>query len=259
MLPTICPVYLCVNVGSQGATHRYACPALRHSESSPLSLSAREVGLHGLLVVRLPAPFAPHSAISVPPRPCESSPPQCPSPPLLPVWMNVYFLFPWCRTPLPFDFLSVLVVRGGAVCLPTPPSWFSPAEYYYATFSDALLSLQRLRYFPNLSPWDSSAGLCGLHTPCFTVHITLLAIKKHIFLLCPSGLSQWALSSKRIHGSPANLLAYTFGWCLTSELEHSLYVMPRKEEANLHKKGKKGTHSQTHSGAPESHQNAAPH
>ena len=33
------------------------------------------------------------------------------------------FLFPWCRTSLPFDFLSVLVVRGGAVCLPTPPSW----------------------------------------------------------------------------------------------------------------------------------------
>ena len=24
-----------------------------------------------------------------------------------------------------FDSLSVLVVRGGAVCLPTPPSWFS--------------------------------------------------------------------------------------------------------------------------------------
>ena len=51
--------------------------------------------------------------------------PSCPSPPLLPVWMNVYFLFPWCRTSLPIDFLSVLVVRGGAVCLPTPPSWFS--------------------------------------------------------------------------------------------------------------------------------------
>ena len=51
--------------------------------------------------------------------------PGCPSPPLLPVWMNVYFLFPWCRTSLPFEFLSVLVVRGGAVCLPTPPSWFS--------------------------------------------------------------------------------------------------------------------------------------
>ena len=48
--------------------------------------------------------------------------PGCLSPPLLPVWMNVYFLFPWCRTSLPFDFLSVLVVRGGAVGLPTPPS-----------------------------------------------------------------------------------------------------------------------------------------
>ena len=57
----------------------------------------------------------------------NSSPlhPGCPSPPLLLVWMNVCFLFPWCRTPLPFDSLSVLVVRGGSVCLPTPPSWFS--------------------------------------------------------------------------------------------------------------------------------------
>ena len=36
----------------------------------------------------------------------------------------VYFLFPWCQSPLLFDSLSVLVVRGGAVCLPTPPSWF---------------------------------------------------------------------------------------------------------------------------------------
>ena len=51
--------------------------------------------------------------------------PGCPSPPLLPVWMNVYFLFTWCRTSLPFDFPSVLVVRGGAVCPSTLPSWFS--------------------------------------------------------------------------------------------------------------------------------------
>ena len=35
--------------------------------------------------------------------------PGCPSLPLLPVWMNVYFLSPWCWTSLPFDFLSVLV------------------------------------------------------------------------------------------------------------------------------------------------------
>ena len=67
--------------------------------------------------------------VSVLPRPRESSPPRCPSPPLLPVLMNVYFLFPWCGTPLPFDFLSVLVVRGGTVCLPTPPSWFSSVVY----------------------------------------------------------------------------------------------------------------------------------
>ena len=83
------------------------------------------VGPQGLLVVRLPAPFVPHSASLRPPQPRESSPPRCQSPPLLWVWMNVYFLFPWCRTPLPFDSLSVLVVPGGTVCLPTPPSWFS--------------------------------------------------------------------------------------------------------------------------------------
>ena len=57
--------------------------------------------------------------------------PGCRSPLLLLLWMNVYFLFPWCRTPLPFDFLSVLVVRGGAVCLPTPPSWFLPSKAQY--------------------------------------------------------------------------------------------------------------------------------
>ena len=79
------------------------------------------VGPQGLLL-----PRSSHTPpVSVPPQPRKSSASQCPSPPLLPVWMNVYFLFPWCRTSLLFDFLSVLVVRGGAVCLPTPPSWFS--------------------------------------------------------------------------------------------------------------------------------------
>ena len=32
-----------------------------------------------------------------------------------------------------FDALSVLVVQGGAVCLPTPPSWFSPKLWYIYT------------------------------------------------------------------------------------------------------------------------------
>ena len=39
-------------------------------------------------------------------------------------YQSGYFLFPWCWSPLLFDSLSVLVVRGGAVCLPTPPFWF---------------------------------------------------------------------------------------------------------------------------------------
>ena len=56
--------------------------------------------------------------------------PSFPSPPLLPVWMNVFFLSTWCQTSLLFDFLSVLVVRGGAVCLPTLPSWFSSQTFY---------------------------------------------------------------------------------------------------------------------------------
>ena len=82
------------------------------------------------------------TACSVCPTLCQSqschshaSPlrPGCPSPPLLPVWMNVYFLFPWCQTSLPFDFLSVLVVRGGSVCLPMPTSWFCLVNLIFRT------------------------------------------------------------------------------------------------------------------------------
>ena len=89
-------------------------------------LSVRECGAAGCYPP-LCLPRSSHTPpVSVPPWPHKPSPPRCPSPPLLLVWMNVYFLFPWCRTSLPFDFLSVLVVRGGPVCLPTLPCWFSP-------------------------------------------------------------------------------------------------------------------------------------
>ena len=94
--PPFLPVYLCANVGPQG-----------------------------LPVVRLPALFVPHSASLGPAtatrvlsalaarlRPSYQS-----------GWMFIFY--PWCQTSLPFDFLSVLVVQGGAVCLPMPPSWFS--------------------------------------------------------------------------------------------------------------------------------------
>ena len=118
--PTVCPglsMHECGAVGS--ATCHTACPVLRHSVSGPLGLFAQ---MWGRRVCQWSdcLPISSHTPpVLVPPRQRESSPP------LLPVWMNVYFLFPWCRTSLPFNFLSVLVVRGGAVCLPVPPSWYS--------------------------------------------------------------------------------------------------------------------------------------
>ena len=89
------------------------------------------VGLQGLLVVGLPAPFIPHSASLGPTtatRVLFALVPISAPPTGLDVW---FFISTWCRTSLPFDFLSVLVVRGGAVCLPTPPSWFCPQDFYY--------------------------------------------------------------------------------------------------------------------------------
>ena len=126
--PTICLVYLCRNVGPEGLLPT-ALPAQFSARLSP-ALSAYlcvNVGLQGLLVFRLPALFIPHSAILSPLGP------SCQSLPLLLVWMNVYFLSPWCQTSLPFDFLSVLVVPGGAVCLPTLPSWFASIDFLILT------------------------------------------------------------------------------------------------------------------------------
>ena len=93
LLPAVCPVYLRERRAAGSANGWTACPV-------------------GLTLLQSPS----CQGNASPPRP------GCLSPPLLPVWMNVYLLFPWCRTSLPFDFLSVLVVRGDAVCLPTPPS-----------------------------------------------------------------------------------------------------------------------------------------
>ena len=119
-------VYLCASVGPRGATCHSACPVLRHSESGPLSVSVHECGAAGSASGQTACPVRPTLCQSRS-RHGNSSPLHLGylSPPLLPVWMNVYFSFPWCRTSLPFDFLSVLVVGGGAVCLPTPPSQFS--------------------------------------------------------------------------------------------------------------------------------------
>ena len=137
--PPFIPVYLCTNVGLQGATRRSACPVLCHSESGPLNLSVHECGAAGSASGQTACPVGPtlrqsQSQSQSPHSHASPLCPGCPSLPFLPVWMYVYFLSPWCWTSLPFDFLSVLVVRGGAVCLPTPPSWFSPF-FHLAPFS----------------------------------------------------------------------------------------------------------------------------
>ena len=78
LLPAICPVYLCANVGLPGATCRSACPILRHSESGPLGLSAQMWG-HRVCQWSDCLPCWSHTPpVSVPPRQRESSPPGLP-------------------------------------------------------------------------------------------------------------------------------------------------------------------------------------
>ena len=127
--PPLVPVYLCANVGSQG-----------------------------LLVVGLPAQFIPHSA----------SLGQATSTRVLSAWLpnsapptsldECFFLSTWCWTSLPFDFLSILVVRGGAVCLPTPPSWFSARtkflEIIELKFLLSCWDILRALLFPTSFPFD---------------------------------------------------------------------------------------------------------
>ena len=80
--------------------------------------------------------------------------PGCPSLPLLLVWMYVSFLSTWCRTSLSFDFLSVLVVRGGAVCLPMPPSWSSLHHYFFKhVFYPLLLFSFSYPYYLGIIPF----------------------------------------------------------------------------------------------------------
>ena len=128
LLPAVRLVYLCVNVGPWGATRRSACPVLPNFESGPLGLSVRKCGATGSASGLTACPIRPTLCQSRS-RHGNTSPlhPGCPSPPLLLVWMYVSFLSTWCQTSLLFDSPPVLVVRGGTVCLPTPPSWFYPS------------------------------------------------------------------------------------------------------------------------------------
>ena len=142
-------------MGPRGATRRSACPVLRHSESGPLGLSLRKCGAAGSASGQTACPVSPTLRQSRS-RHGHASSLGCPSPHLLPIWMNVYFLFPWCRTSLPFNFLSVLVVQGGAVCLPSPPSWFSLMLLFLKkqTNMASILETPSLSYLHSL-PWGS--------------------------------------------------------------------------------------------------------
>ena len=73
---------------------------LRHSESSPLGLSVRKCGASGSASDQTACPVCPTLCQSQS-RHSHASPlhPGALSPPLLLVWMNVYFLFPWCGLP----------------------------------------------------------------------------------------------------------------------------------------------------------------
>ena len=103
-LPTVPPgLSVCVSVGPRGATCRSACPLLRHSESGPLGLSVRECGAAGSASGQSACPIRPTLCQSQS-RHGNSSPlrPGCPSPPLLPVWMNCLFFIS-----LVSDFLAI--------------------------------------------------------------------------------------------------------------------------------------------------------
>ena len=78
LLPAVCPVYLCANVGLRGATRHSACPVLCHSETGPLGLPGQ---MWGRRVCQWSdcLPRSSHTPpVSVPLRPCESSPPRLP-------------------------------------------------------------------------------------------------------------------------------------------------------------------------------------
>ena len=102
LLPAVCPVYLCTNVGLWGATRRSACPALCHSESHPLGLSERMWG-HRVCQWSDCLPRSSHTLpVSVPPRPREFSPPLLPVS-ALPTGLDVCLFF----ISLVSDFLEV--------------------------------------------------------------------------------------------------------------------------------------------------------
>ena len=122
-------VYLCANVGRGVCYLLLYLPVLCHSEFSSLGLSVHKCRAAGSASGQTACPVHPtlHQSWSHHSHMSPLSPGACLRPSY---WSGCYvsFLSTWCHTSLPFDFLSVVVVRGGTVCLPTPPSWFFFAD-----------------------------------------------------------------------------------------------------------------------------------
>ena len=57
---------------------------------------------------------------------------------------------------MPFDSLSVLVVRGGAVCLPMPPSWFSAP---FVCFIDWVPLIDKIIWYLSFTAWLISVSV----------------------------------------------------------------------------------------------------
>ena len=102
MLPAICPVYLCANVGCGVLPATLPAP-FSATLSLALSVYLRECGVAGSASGQTACLIFPALRQSQS-RHCNASPlrPGCLSLPLLPVWMNVHFFMS-----LVLDFLAV--------------------------------------------------------------------------------------------------------------------------------------------------------
>lgn len=97
---------------------------------------------------------------------------------------------------------------------------------------------------PQCVPWESSAGLSGPHSPPLCFVYPACCEGTHPSAL-PQRLSQRSFPWKSTQDSATNVLMSIYPWLmLIKGFEHSLYVMQRKEEADLHKQEKKGARSQ---------------
>ena len=160
-------IYLCRNVGPGGATRRSACPVLLQSESSPLGLSermwSRRVCWWSDCLPRL----SHNLPVSVPPQQQESSPPRLPvSAPPTGLDEGLFFIS------LVLDFLAVgfsvcFGLRGGTLCLPTPPCWFSDYSIFYITFRINVLPLKIHFIIFLLFSTFSNFVICTLKGFCF--------------------------------------------------------------------------------------------